>query len=122
MKCLRVFNYVACVGLVTVARCGEWPGRGTTLLFHLSRKYGRVLGRRKCVTNAVFQKSAEKRAVQVPQKNVWAIDCRINSLSGMNARLRPLMPANPNLGKISSAIASQNMARKNWKRMVGSMN
>ena len=88
LPCLRRFSDSSQVRRVA------WSGQ-TTLLFHLSRKYGRVLGRRKCVTNAVSQKSAEKRAVQVPQKNVWAIDCRINSLSGMSARLRPLMPANP---------------------------
>jgi DNA polymerase V len=34
-------------------------------------------------------------AVQVPQKNVRAIDYRINSLDGVSARSRPLMPADP---------------------------
>ena len=76
------------------ARRVAWLGK-TTLLFHLLRKYGRLLGKRKCVSNAFSCKSAKKRAVQVPQKNVRAIDYRINSLGGVGARLRPVMPADP---------------------------
>ena len=67
----------------------------TTLLFHFLRKYGRVLGKGKGVSNAFSCKSAKKRAVQVPQKNLRAIDYRINSLGGVSARLRPVMPADP---------------------------
>ncbi len=95
MKCLRVFNYVARVGLMTIARYGEWPDWGNYLPFHFLRKYGRVLGKGKGVSNAFSCKSAKKRAVQVPQKNVRAIDYRINSLGGVSARLRPVMPADP---------------------------
>ena len=62
MKCLRVFNYVACVGLVTVARCGEWPGRGNYPAFSPFTKVRARVGQEKvCRHECSFSKISRKK-------------------------------------------------------------